>query len=177
MAIEIIITAGGATANSYASIEAADLYFLGRSFADAWTDADADTKARALVSATRRLDQESWRGTPTATTQGLLWPRYGVENPDYQNGSQPSGYYSTTRLLASDAIPGWLERATCELALVLLSNNLLEDTGLEGLESVGVGDLQVTPRKGRAGRLPANVWRECRPYLLGAGGKVDLVRS
>lgn len=176
MAITIQATAGHASANSYITRADAQSYFDGRSYADAWTDADDLDKDKALVSATRRLDQERWKGTPTATTQSLKWPRYGVENPDYNDSGQWQGYYGGL-LLDQTTIPQWLEHATCELALVLLANNLLEDTGLEMLEQVGVGDLNVTPRKGRAGRLPANVWRSCAPYLMGGGGTVALVRS
>ena len=73
----------------------------------------------------------------------------------------------------------WLENATCELALVLLEENRLSDTGLELIEQVGVGDLNVTPSKTRhAGRLPEHCRRFCAPYLAGgSGGMVPLVRS
>jgi hypothetical protein len=176
MAITIIATAGSASANSFITLAAAEAYFLGRPFCEDWAAASEATKNIALVGATRRLEQEKWRGIPTATTQALGWPRAGVSNAGYGEPGEP--WYGGPPLLADDAIPTWLQYAACELALVLLANNLLEDTGLELIDTVGVGDLNVTPRKGRAaGRLPEHVARYCRPYLVNSGGKVDLQRS
>jgi hypothetical protein len=80
--------------------------------------------------------------------------------------------------LNADTIPVWLKNAVCELALVLLQENRLEDTGLELIEQVGVGDLNVTPSRTRhAGRLPEHCMRFIRFYLHGGGGMVPLERS
>lgn len=178
-AITIIATAGGDTSNSYITREDAQSYFDGRLYSDAWNDAAENDQNKALVSATLRLDQEVWKGVPTVAVaeQALQWPRTGVIDRTADSARDTWGA-SFTPYLANDTIPVWLQYATCELALVLLSENRLEDTGLELIEQVGVGDLNVTPRKKSAGQLPAHCRRFCAPYLLyGSGGMVPLVRS
>jgi hypothetical protein len=180
MAITIDSTAKSPTANSYISAADAELYFSGRPYAEAWTAATADEQNRVLIAATLRLDQERWKGTPQTTTQSLKWPRWGVVDQDYQGGNGYAGGYglSWERWLNSDTIPVFLKNAVCELALVLLTENRLEDTGLELLEQVGVGDLNVTPSKTRhAGRLPEHCARWVRYYLISGGGTVRLERS
>lgn len=183
-AITIVATAKSATANSYITRAAAQLYFDGRPYSDAWNHASGPNQDVALVGATVRLDQEKWQGLPKTTTQSLRWPRYGVDNADYSQGGGVFGAFgmsyglSVTRYLDSDTIPVFLLNATCELALVLLEENRLQDTGLELLEQVGVGDLSVTPSKTRAaGRLPEHCYRFIQPYLIAGRGTVQLVRS
>ena len=174
----IIATVGSASANSYVTLAEAETYMDGRVYTDDWDNASDTDKEKALISATLRLEQESWRGAPSATTQALKWPRYNVENADYEDAGHGSYPWGWGYYLDSTTIPVWLKNAQCELALVLLGTNLLEDTGLELIESVSVGDLNVTPHKSRkAGRLPANVRRFVAPYIVGGGGTVRLVRS
>ena len=146
-------TVGGASANSYVTDAEATAYFIGRLNAEAW-DVALDPEA-ALLSAARRLDQESYRGTSAEAAQALAWPRSGVTDED-------------GRTVASDAIPDRVKRAQMELALAMLGDDLLADTGLEGFESVKVGPLDVTPRHRTAGALPANVRRELAPFLAGS---------
>ena len=184
MALTINSEAGSASANSFIDRDTAQLYFDGRLYSDAWTNASAEDKDKSLVSATNRLNQERWVGMPTEiNSQSLSWPRYGVANADYDSGRErgtgwESGLTFDAAWLNSATIPVWLENATCELALVLLDENRLQDTGLELIDQVGVGDLNVTPSKTRrAGRLPEHCMRFIRPYLVGGGGMVPLVRS
>jgi len=179
MSLTINATAGSSTANSFIDRDTAQLYFDGRLYSDAWTNASETDQNKALVSATNRLNQERWVGAPTTqvTPAALQWPRYGVIDAARNAERDPWGS-SFTPYLNSATIPVWLENATCELALVLLEENRLSDTGLELIEQVGVGDLNVTPSKTRhAGRLPEHCMRYCRPYLSGQGGMVPLVRS
>ncbi len=180
-AITIISTAKSASANSYISRSDAQLYFDGRPYSDAWNNASGAEQDVALAAATTRLDQERWKGTPQTTTQSLKWPRWGVVDPEYAGGQGYLGGYglSWERWLDADTVPVFLKHACCELALVLLSENRLEDTGLELIEQVGVGDLNVTPSKSRkAGRLPEHCKRFVAQFLLdGGGGVVRLERS
>ena len=45
----------------YADTATADLYAAGAIHADAWRSVDADTKARAVVTAARVLDRQAWQ--------------------------------------------------------------------------------------------------------------------
>lgn len=54
------VTISGKTYTVYGDVAAADEYLGGSVTADAWRAADADTKARSLVSAARWIDAQSW---------------------------------------------------------------------------------------------------------------------
>jgi hypothetical protein len=45
----------------------------------AWTTATADQRGKAVIAATRYLDQLAWIGSKVAATQALLWPRSAAE--------------------------------------------------------------------------------------------------
>lgn len=172
----IVATPGASNANSYATVAEADTYFDDRLKATAWTGADADDKARALIEATRRIDQEEFEGTPvdplndadvTGDTQALKWPRQAADDD--------AGW-----TYDDDVIPTIVKRATFELALALLDadSDFLADTGLEGFKRVAVGSLQVTPRHThRPGELPETVRRILRPVLRTSRHGVRLLRA
>lgn len=164
MPLVIVETPGASNANSYVSAAEADTYFAARPGSTAWTgEADADTKAAALIYATVRIDEEQFKGRSTkplpdratsGDTQALEWPRAGV--------SDGEGWYYD-----QDTVPVCVKRATMEVALAMLAGGFdLEDTGLEGFDEVVVGPLKVTPRHARkAGALPASARRELRHVL------------
>ena len=107
MAIAIDATAGGASANSFATLAEADTYMTARLNASTWeTDASDDTKNRALVEAARELDPMAWDGIRTASTQALSWPRSWAYDPD----SPVQDYFTTT------VVPQRVKDAQCELA-------------------------------------------------------------
>lgn len=167
----IVATAGSATANSYATTDDADTYFDERLQSSAWTgETDADVQKRALIEATRRIDQETFEGERSTTGQALKWPRIGAADED---GNEYD----------SDEIPTIVIHATYELALALLNSNadstdLLADSGLEGFKRVKVGPLEVEPRHAQdAGELPDNVHRLLKPVLQTTGSTADLLRA
>lgn len=164
MPAAIDATPGGAAANAYLTVEDADAYLAGRVDASAWTAADADTRIRAVISATRRLDQERYQGGRYTAEQALEWPRWGVV-------AEGAARFQ--------AIPQKIKTATAELALALLAApGSLDASGLEGFEEVKVGPLAVTPSKAaKPGALPEAVAREIRPLLANLGGSVRLVRG
>lgn len=150
-------TVGGASSNSYVATADGDTYFDERLNASAWTDADADDKERAVIMATRRLDQEDYRGEKNTTGQALKWPRIAAFDEDGEE-------------YASDAIPEFLKQATYELALRFLNDgttDTLADTGLEQFKTAKVGPLEVEINHAqRAGELPENVHRLIRHVLM-----------
>jgi hypothetical protein len=92
-------------ADSYASVAAADAYFLARGNAT-WAAALTADKESALVRATQSLDGRcSWRGVRLTSAQGLRWPRALAIDDD--------GY-------SLDGVPLRLRYATIEAAVVEL---------------------------------------------------------
>jgi len=149
-----------------------DTYFDERLHPDAsiWSGQSTDDKERALITATRRLDQEDWQGTRVDTTQALDWPRYWATDEDGEE-------------YESNEIPTKVKHATFELALRLLidranSKDTLADTGLEEFRAAKVGpmDMERDPTF-EGGQLPANVRRLLSSVVRTAGGSVRMERA
>lgn len=85
----------------YADTATADEYLEASITAEAWRDADATTKARALVSATRWIDGLRWAGAKADDSQPLAWPRSGIDGVD------------------ESAVPVEIEQASIALAALL----------------------------------------------------------
>lgn len=155
----LVATAGLSTSNSYISVSAADTYFTERLQATAWTGEDTDDKERALIMATRRIDQEEFKGTKTDTGQALKFPRTDTFDDDGEE-------------YATNTIPVEVERATCELAIKYLiddddSSDPLADTGLEQFSRARVGPIDVTVRRDfLAVPLPQIVVQYLRPFIV-----------
>jgi hypothetical protein len=161
----IVATPGDPAANSYVTVAEADAYFGAVLYADAWAAATATLKARALISATLRLEQEEYLGRRTTEEQALAWPRVGVRGE--------SGY-----IVQDDIVPTRIKRAQMKLALVLLGEDILAPTGLEAFESAQVDVIRVTMRDGGVvPSLPADVARELAHYRVGGLASVRLRRS
>jgi hypothetical protein len=152
--------------NSYLSAADADAIIAERVNSDAWDDlVGTAEKEKALISATRRIDQQQFKGYKSSSTQSLKWPRYDVCDED--------GIPFPT-----DEIPDLIKQATAELAFVLISNpDLLDDTGLEYFDSISTGDTSITPKARQAGQLPAHVQRYLRGLTKGGPGFTRLVRG
>lgn len=124
MALTLTTTPGSATANSYCSVEAADLYHDFHPYADVWNAANASRKQQCLVMATRLLDDlVDWQGQKTTLAQKLRWPRYLVPDRD------------GLIYLANNTIPEFLQQATAELARYLVAEDRTEERGY-GIKSV-----------------------------------------
>jgi Putative DnaT-like ssDNA binding protein len=133
MACAIVATAGAVNANSYATIAEGNTYHLNHLYGTDWDDADDDTKCRALIMATRLLDQTyDWYGSASSQTQALLWPRSAVGG---RNGS----------LLANDTIPADIRDGTIEQARLLIISDRTADseTGVQGLKSLTAGPVSL----------------------------------
>jgi hypothetical protein len=149
MAITIDATVGGANANSYLTLAAAELIIEGFVQDDdvtAWASATTDQKNRALVSATQRIDRERFLGARATDTQALQWPRTGVRKPDTYINAYAVGFpfRITTDYYTDTEIPDQIKKAQCVLAVYL--NNNKDGMGLSGIEdykSVQIGSLRV----------------------------------
>jgi hypothetical protein len=122
--------------NCYLSLADASAYFLDRLDSEEWDTASDTTKAAALVTATRIIDNEySFIGQAVSSSQRLAWPRAKVS-------------YFDPRLnmvveTATDEYPQRLKDATCEQAYhLLLNENVLESMG-SNFERIKVGPIEL----------------------------------
>lgn len=69
------VTINDNTYDVYVSVAEVDTYAAGSLTADAWQAMVADDKARVLVSVTRWIDSQCWRGDKVDPLQPLAWPR------------------------------------------------------------------------------------------------------
>ncbi len=165
-------TVGGASSDSYISVANADTYFGtdSRLRATAWTGETTAQKEAALKMATRRLDREKYQGLKVDSGQALKWPRQWAIDDDGEE-------------YATDAIPGIITDATCELALqYLIDDDDGEvpqlDTGLEEFDEAEIGPMRVKRRKSyRADQLPAHIKGMLRTVLETPGRSVRLMRA
>lgn len=156
-------TVGGASANAYAAVADGDTYFDERLQASAWTgESDAAVKTRALIMATRRLDQETFVGYKNSTSQALEWPREDAYDRDGEE-------YTTT------AIPTVIKHAMFEIALAFLNSNAdssdpMANDGLERFDRARVGPMYVDVNHAhRATDLPDHVRRMLSHVLESQG--------
>lgn len=99
----LVLTIGGASANSYASVAEADAYIARTSYAAAWVDLETADKELLLQRACLELDKLPFIGAPVSDTQALQMPRYYMTRPT-------GGEYLSTE------IPLCVKQAQCLLA-------------------------------------------------------------
>lgn len=166
-------TVGGTDADSYSTVAEADTYFGtdSRLGATAWSGETTAQQEAALKMATRRVDMERFEGIKLASGQALKWPRMHATDDDGEE-------YPT------DVIPGIIQQATWEMALVYLIADddgkvPQMDTGLEEFRRAKIGPMEIERDEGfRAGKLPDHVRRILSPALAGGGGlSVRMERS
>jgi len=186
MAVTITATAGSASANSYLTLAAADALVEGMVASTdvaKWTTGTDDTRNRALVTATQRLDRERFLGARATDTQALQWPRTGVRKPDTYVNTYATGFpfRISDDYFTDTEIPDQIQRAQLELAVYLKNNT--DGIGLSGLEdykSVSIGSLNVTPDKfGAVGadRIPPMVERYLTGLRISGPGNIAIKRS
>lgn len=163
MALILDSTVGGASSNSYVSVDDAGNYQEGRYHNAAWFQLTVDTQEVLLVQATTILDRQHWAGRKATKAQRLSWPRAYVPDPD-------SAADSSTMYLDDSTIPRFLEEATAELAFVLLPEDRLLESDSAGMKSIKVGSIALDfDRLDRPGILTPYVRRVIAPYLRSGG--------
>jgi len=124
MPVTVTATVGSASANSYLTVAQADDFanlYLGTLN---WSSATTDNKGRALIMATRYLDELKWIGEKASTTQALLWPRSDAECGDWS--------------FTTSEIPQPIKQATFDLAEYLLGDG-------NALSGAGAGSSELIP--------------------------------
>lgn len=156
MAITVDATIGGANANAYIDVAAADQIaeYRQQTFA-IWSALTADEKGAALIGATSLLDDLQWNGVRTAETQALRWPRAGVvDQDDY--------------VLDDDIIPKAVQEAVTDLAYSLSQSDAFQATGLEGLSEIGVDVIKLKLDKDdREDAIPSRILDRLQWLLKG----------
>jgi hypothetical protein len=160
-------TISGVTSNSYVTLTEANDYFadrLNNSANGDWnTDSAGSTrsseeKEQALITATRRIDEETFLGLKTSITQALKWPRFNVTDED--------GIF-----FASDSIPERVKQAVYTTALELLKADFLAENYMGNFSYFSAGQVQIKQfTQQSAGRLPAEAVRLLRILITSAGG-------
>jgi len=153
------------TYNAYASVDTADDY-INAAFgdnADSWRAlSDDDTKARLLVTATRTLDRQKWKGTKTDADQALDWPR------------KETGITGVT----NNTVPQDIVDASIEMAVALLGGSDLQNvqTTEQKVQSLKAGSVSLTYFRGADGvshRFPQIIHELVAPYLAGASASLS----
>jgi hypothetical protein len=187
MAVTIDATVGGANANSYLTLAAAQAIVDGFVQDDdviAWASATTDQKNRALFTATQRLDRERFLGARSTDTQSLQWPRTGVRRPDTYINTYAVGFpfRITTDYFDDNEIPVQVQYAEVVLAVYL--NNNTDALGLSGLEdykNVKIGSIDVTPSNGYgavgADKVPPLMERYLTGLRISGPGNIAIRRS
>ena len=130
----IVVTVGGSTSNSYATVAEATTYLGDRLGTSSWTSASADEKIQALLQAAVQLDMQKFHGQKRydvpqgdSSFQAMQWPRTLTRASDLPLEFQryysnfPEGQWSADS--DGDAIiPTEVKRAQMEQALSLLKN-------------------------------------------------------
>jgi hypothetical protein len=141
---------------TYADVETADEYLAAAIHATNWATASEDTKAKALVSATRLLNRQKWVGTKADADQELASPRTGVDGVE------------------DDEIPQAVIDASIELALALVDGSDVQTVASQeqAVRSIRAGSVAIDYFRSTAlyvGRFPQIVQELIGVYLSGSG--------
>lgn len=124
-------TPSGENANSYISISDADDYFTNNLYASNWDNANIENQEKALMMATRILDEKiDWIGSKNTKKQALAWGRNGVFDDGYA--------------VDPTIVPQPIKNATAEFAKNLIADNSTENADGKGLEKLKVGSVELT---------------------------------
>jgi hypothetical protein len=166
MPVTVVATVGASDANSYLSVAAADSIAGTMLSTLKWGTATTDEKGKALIAATRYLDQLDWVGSKASTTQALLWPREEATCGE--------------KSYANNVIPDEVKYATFDLADALLNDTTLLKPANAGLaelipgipnadlKSASVDVLRVDFRDGGAPKVQNAL--TVLPHLVGVLG-------
>ena len=132
MAATINANISGTTSNSYVTLAEANSYFETVPDSSTWTNKTDDQKNRALIAATREIDNLVFYGDRCDNGQALKFPRNNYEVDDVE--------------LTCSIIPNNIKYAQYELARALANDTdaITGNTGTAGVPSeVKIGDLEV----------------------------------
>jgi len=158
----LIAAVAGTTSNTYVTLAFADDYFGAMLEWDEWSAHEEADRSRALVSATRTIDQEL-RGF------GAWYQKYDFIDPEQMLMFPRTVDRDDTGSLE---IPDAVEEATCLLALHLLRRKSgmigpVDPAAMEeaNVRSIGTGGISMSLGQPRWSEWPRNVRRLMQPYI------------
>ena len=171
MAATIDATLSGTSANSYVTLAEANSYFETVPDSSTWTNKTDDQKNRALIAATREIDNLVFYGDRCDNGQALKFPRNNYKIDDVE--------------LACTTIPNNIKYAQYELARALANDTgaITGTTGKDGnFSEVRLGDLQVKYNTESQGTGSVNNIMDVYPwlqsylgaYMLGGAGTFQM---
>ena len=153
--------------NTYVTLADAEAYFAGRLYAGAWNDTTDSDKARALISATRSVENLTIKFRRTVPTQTLNFPRRIIRDIATMDDWQwIYSVYDDTK------VPQEVKDSECEEAFALLRYGDSERLRLQqqGVTSITLGKMQEQYGSGHSqmGLLSADAYRMMTPWIAGA---------
>ncbi len=160
---------GKTDGNSYADVAEGDAYFEGHLYASAWTAATADTKAAALVMATRLVDSQfQFNGYRAHEAQALQWPRERCPDPDRNPVTSTPLSPVLTNYVPSDEVPRGVAWAVCEMARELLIADRTAAPPGEGISSTQTSSATHDSAGGSSSQSSTTYSKEdTRPIISG----------
>lgn len=168
MSYTLDATVGGASANSYVTLEEANT-IVSEVFAiltalgidttgwDAIGSPEDQPKTIALITAAKRIDNLPWVGVPLTTTQAMAWPRQQTDVVPIEN--------------ANPTIPEDVKWAqVAEACALLLARSDSSRRSEQGIASETFGEKSVTYRQGPA---PSTSYSEDARRVAIASGLVQ----
>lgn len=154
---------------TYISESDAEAYMLGAFHAHPiWDNQSITAKNQAIITASRVLDRQRWKGTQTDPNEPLQWPRTG------------------TGIAAVDAnptvIPAKICDACAEMALALVQGSDLQNVQNQSqkTQSLTAGSVSVSYfrlAEGLPVRWPQIIQELLRDYLLGNIANVQIAKG
>lgn len=199
MAFTFVNDPNNPNSNSYASVSEADDYHesVHPSLKAQWAALTSDSKERALVAATRMIDDQFVWITPSyvaTNSQQLQFPRnyLPVQGKNATVNGYMAGIPETTlggdSFFQNDIYPQFLKNATAELARVLFTGttSVTVKNDQDDIASVKAGSVEVAFKdNGKSpsdGPVPASVidmlnrWADFkRPALAGTGSSIRTI--
>lgn len=130
------VTIGATDYDVYIDVEYADEYLAGQINATAWRAlTDEDDKKRAIISSTRLLDRQRWKGEKTDSYQVHAFPRTGLVYP----GSGDA--------VPSNVVPQEVLDATAELSSALVDGSDVQsntDPNTSNVQSLKAGSVSIS---------------------------------
>ena len=152
---------GSSTANSYATIADGNSYHASHLFASTWHQANDSTKEKALMWATRLIDDYfEFTGEKSHKDNALKWPRNGA----YDN----EGW-----LIDNNEIPTSLKNATAEWARAMITEDRTAflETDDRGYKRIKAGSLELeVDVNDRKGVVPPIIKRMISHFATAGGG-------
>lgn len=164
----VVVTVG---TNSYISVADATLYFADRLYSDAWTNAAADDKAKALIMATKKIDQMHMLGVKAVTNQTLEFPRalYSYSDQVRLNIVGAADLFYGPNWVIETEVSQVVKDATCEQAIFLLKGgvggNKRAELQAQGVKSFSLGNLSESFVVGRKGGMSLEAIELMQKYL------------